>query len=153
MTFQPTPMLSSSTVEMGSESSDRGLAGLTPDESAKSNAPGDLPSEKKGYKETVTSPIALTLGGDDYPDGGLAAWCVVLGVSRFNHSLALSNSSLMHVRPCSVRVLFSRRRLHLTSSVSNSRLTSEDSFRFGLASAWGVRAIQILPLVGVATYP
>jgi len=145
-------MLSSSTVEMGSELSDRGLAGLTSDGSTTLNAPGVLPSEKRGYEETVASPVALTPGGDDCPDGGLAAWCVVLGVSRFNHSLAFSNS-LMHVRPCSVRVPFSRRRLHPTSSVSNSRLTSEDSLRFGLASAWGVRAIQILPLVGVATYP
>ena len=88
MAFQPTPMLSSSTVEIGSEPSDRALTclTLTSDGSVTLNTLEPiLPSEKKKYEETVTSPVAPTPGEDDYPDGGFAAWCVVLGVSRFNH--------------------------------------------------------------------
>ena len=57
------------------------------------------------------------------------------------------------MRARSLHVLFSRRKLHPISLVLNSRLTSEDSLRFGLASAWGVRAFHILPLVGVTTHP
>ena len=56
------------------------------------------------------------------------------------------------MRARSLRVLFSRRGLHSTSLVFNTRLTSEDSLRFGLASAWGVRTFQILPLVGVTAH-
>ena len=51
----------------------------------------------------------------------------------------------MRIRSCSPCVLLSRRRLHSTSVVSDTRLTSEDSLSFGLASAWGVRAFKILP--------
>jgi len=57
----------------------------------------------------------------------------------------------MRVR--SLRVLFSQRRSHFTSLVLNTQLTSEDSLSFGLASAWGVREIRILPLVGVTAHP
>jgi len=81
MAFQPTPMLSSSTVEMDSESSDRAPTGLTSDESTALNTPEVRPSEKEEYEETITSPVAPTPGGDDHPDGGFTAWCVVLGVS------------------------------------------------------------------------
>ena len=49
------------------------------------------------------------------------------------------------MRTRSLRVLFSRRRLHSTSSALNIRLTSEDYLSFGLGSAWGVRAFQIPP--------
>jgi len=93
MAFQPTPMLSSSTVEFGSELSDRTLTcpTLTPDGSTALNNPEVQPSEKKEYEETVTSPVALTPGEDDYPDGGFTAWCVVLGVSQFNYFFVFSD--------------------------------------------------------------
>ena len=87
MALQPTPMLRSNTVEMCPELSDRASTGLTSDRSTALNIPGDLLSEKKEYEETVASPVAPTVGEDDYPDGGFTAWCVVLGVSQFNHPL------------------------------------------------------------------
>jgi len=59
----------------------------------------------------------------------------------------------MRVRSFSLRVLILRRRLHSTSLTSNSRLTLENSLRFGLASAWGVRPFRILPLVSVVAHP
>ena len=90
-------MLRSNIVEMGSESSDRELTGLTPDGSTALNTSEVQPSEKKECEETVASPVAPTPGRDDYPDGGFAAWCVVLGVSQFNNSLVFSDS-LMRVR-------------------------------------------------------
>jgi len=141
MAFQPTPMLSSSTIEVGSELSDRALTGLASDDSITLNISEVRPSEKKEYEETVASQVTPTPDADDYPDGGVAAWCVVLGVSRLNHSFVFSNF-LMRVRSCRLCVPISRRRLHSTSLASNNRLTSERSLRFGLASAWGVRAFR-----------
>ena len=93
MVFQPTLMLSSSTVEMGSELSDRASTGLTSDDSTTLNTPGVRPSEKEECEETVASPVAPTPDGDDYPDGGFAAWCVVLGVSQSDHSLGFFRPS------------------------------------------------------------
>jgi len=151
MTFQQTLMWSSSTVEMGSESSTRASTGLISDDSTALNTPGVRQSEKEEYEETVASPVAPTPGVDDYPDGGFAAWCVVLGVSQLNHCLVFS-VLLIRVRSCSRRVLFSRRMLYFTSLVSNNRLTLEDSLRSGPASAWGVRAFQILSLADVVAH-
>jgi len=151
MAGQPTSTLSSSTIEMGSESGIRASTDLTSDDSTALSTPGSRPLKREEYEETVASPVTPTPDGDDYPDGGFAAWCVVLGVSQFNHSLVFS-IFLIHVRSCSVRVLFSRRRLYSTSSVSNSRLTSEDSLRFGLANSWGVRIFQTLPLGDIAAH-
>ena len=37
--------------------------------------------EKEEDEETGTSPVLATPDVDDYPDGGLAAWSIVLGVS------------------------------------------------------------------------
>ena len=100
----------------------------------------------------MPSEVAPTPDADDYPDGGVTAWCVVLGVSKLNHFLVISNF-LMGVRSCRLCVLISRRRLHFTSLVSNNWLTSEDSLRFGLANAWGVRGFQFLLLADVAAHP
>ena len=105
---------------MGSESSDRELAGLTPDGSTALNTSEVQPSEKKECEETVASPVAPTPGGDDYPDGGVTAWCVVLGVSKLNFNPLAFSDLLMRVRSCSLRVLISQRRFHSTSLVSNS---------------------------------
>ena len=75
MAMQPTPTLRSSTVEKDSESKDRPLTCLTTAESMAA-------SEKKDDEETVVaSPVAPTPGAGDFPDGGFAAWCVVVGVS------------------------------------------------------------------------
>jgi len=82
---------------MGSDSSDRDLTGLTPDGSTALNTPEVPLSEKKECEETATNPVAPTLGGDDYPDGGFTAWSVVMGVSKLNHPLAPSDI-LMRVR-------------------------------------------------------
>ena len=119
MAFQPTPMLSPSTVEMGSELSDRASTTLTSDDSTVLNTSEVRLSEKEEYEGTVASSVAPTPGGDDYPDGGFAAWCIVLGVSQFNYSLD-SLDSLMHVRSFSSRVPTSRRGLYSTALVSNS---------------------------------
>ena len=92
MALQPTLMLRSNTIEMGPELSDRVLAGsLTYDRSTALNTPEVPLSEKEEYEETVASPVAPTVGEDDYPDGGFTAWCVVLGVSQFNHLLIFSD--------------------------------------------------------------
>ena len=45
----------------------------------------DRLSEKK-EDEIETSPVDPVSDAGDYPDGGLVAWCVVLGVSRFTIS-------------------------------------------------------------------
>jgi len=90
MAFQPTLVLSSSTVKMDSELSTWASTSLTSKESVALNTPEVRPSEKQEYEETVASPVAPTQGGDDCPDGGFTAWCVVLGVSQFNHSLVFS---------------------------------------------------------------
>jgi len=151
MAFQQTLMWSSSTVGMGSESSTRASTGLTSDDSTASSTPGVRSPDKEEYEETVASAVAPTPGGDDYPDGGFTAWCVVLGVSQFNHILVFS-VLLIRVRSRSQRVLFLRRRLYSISLVSNNRLTSDDLLRSGPASAWGVRAFQILLLDDVVAH-
>ena len=97
MAFQPTLILSSRTVKIGSESSTRASTGFTSDESIAVNTPEVRSLEQEEYEETVASLVAPIPGGDDYPDGGFTAWCVVLGVSQFNHSLVFSNS-LMRIR-------------------------------------------------------
>ena len=91
MALQPTPISKSNTVEMDPELSDRVLASLTYDRSTALDTPEVPLSEKEEYEETVASPVAPTVGEDDYPDGGFTAWCVVLGVSQFNHLLIFSD--------------------------------------------------------------
>jgi len=89
MALQPTPMLRTSTVKMGTGSSDRELAGLASDGSTALDTPEVWSPEKEEYEETVVSPVAPTPGRDDYPDGGFTAWSVVLGVSKLNHGVPL----------------------------------------------------------------
>ena len=110
----PTPTLD--TTEIGLESNERML---TPDESMTLGALESRPSETKEDKETEVSPVFSTPGADDidYPDGGFAAWCVVLGVSQMA-ILAFSSFS-NGVRACSIPVPFSQRRLHFSSSPQN----------------------------------
>ena len=91
------------------------------------------------------NPVISTSDADDYPDGGLAAWCVVVGVSSFPFPEFLD---FTNVGSCSLRVPSSQRRLHSLSVALNCRLTSDHPRRFGLVNAWGVRAFQILLLVG-----
>jgi len=40
-----------------------------------------LSEEKEKGEEIEASPVLTTSDVDDYPDGGLAAWSIVLGVS------------------------------------------------------------------------
>lgn len=63
----------------------------TYDGSVTLDAVDDQTLEEKVEDEGIEiGPVLPTPDGDDYPDGGLAAWCVVLGVS----SLAISSESL-----------------------------------------------------------
>lgn len=63
---------------MGSRLNDR-----TPtDESMTLNTvEGRQLEEKTEDEEKVASPVTPTPDADEYPDGGLAAWCIVVGVS------------------------------------------------------------------------
>ena len=72
---------------MDSESNDRVRTSKISGESTALNSPQDRPSEKNEDEESIASPVAPTPGPGDFPDGGFAAWCVVLGVSRLNHFL------------------------------------------------------------------
>jgi len=49
----------------------------------------DQPSGEKEDEKMEASPVVPASDVSDYPDGGLAAWCVALGVSR----LTISSSS------------------------------------------------------------
>jgi len=137
---------------MDLESNDRVPTGLPSEESTAFNSPVDRLSEKKEDEETVASPVTTpTPGADDFPDGGLVAWCVVVGVSQLNRFFVFENF-LMPVRSCSRRVLFSRRKLHSTRLLLDSRLTSDGSLSFGLVNAWGVRASRSLLLVDLTAH-
>jgi len=47
--------------------------------------PESRPSEKKEDETAASSVDPESDVAGDYPDGGLAAWCVVLGVSPISH--------------------------------------------------------------------
>jgi len=149
MAVQRTPTSTLNTAEVDLESNERVLAS---DESMTLDAPESRPSETKEGKEIETSPVTVSTPGAsdiDYPDGGLAAWCVVLGVSQMA-VLAFSIFFSDEVRACSVLVPFSQRRLHFSSSPQNvnHRLILCGPSRFGLVNAWGVRVTNPLcPLV------
>ena len=71
---------------------------LTPGESTTSNIWEDRLSEKKEDEGIVASPVDPASDVGDYPDGGFAAWCVVLGVSQFTSFLFRSaDASLVDV--------------------------------------------------------
>lgn len=59
---------------------------LTPAESAAVKIPEDKLLEEK-WKDVKVFPEITTNPVDDCPDGGFAAWCVVLGVSESTISL------------------------------------------------------------------
>ena len=46
----------------------------------------DRPSGEKEDEKMEASPVVPASDASDYPDGGLAAWCIVLGVSQFSIS-------------------------------------------------------------------
>jgi len=140
MAVQQTPTSTLNTAEMDLESNERVL---TSDESMTLDAPESRPSETKEGKEIEASPVTVSTpdaSDIDYPDGGLAAWCVVLGVSQMA-VLAFSSFFSDELWACSVPVPFSQRRLHFSTPPQNvnHRLISCGPFRFGLVNAWGVR--------------
>lgn len=71
------------TIEMNPDSNEHRL---TPAESATMKIPEDRPLEEK-EEDVEVCPEITTNPMDDCPDGGLAAWCVVLGVSESTISL------------------------------------------------------------------
>ena len=82
MALQHLPMLTSNTVATGS-----GLNASTPtsDGSLTLNIVEGRPLDEKAESDEA-SPVISTSDADDYPDGGLAAWCVVVGVSPLSVS-------------------------------------------------------------------
>lgn len=105
MTAQQTP--ASKSVDL--ESSERALASGG---STTSNILEDRSSEKKESEEIAASPVAPTPGAGDFPDGGFAAWCVVLGVSQLAFSSFLVGENLIQPWSRSLHVPFSQRGLH-----------------------------------------
>ena len=57
------------------------------DSSATLRSSGTRLSEKKD-EEAMASPVSPAPDADDFPDGGLAAWLVVLGVSSLIFSVS-----------------------------------------------------------------
>lgn len=54
----------------------------TSDGSVTVSIPDDRPSEKKEEEDLEVAPVIPKSEADDCPDGGFAAWCIVLGVSK-----------------------------------------------------------------------
>lgn len=72
--FNPIPMPIFDAIEMGGLESQKQLQIST-------STLDTLEDPPPKDKEVKISPIVVTLiQADDYPDGGLAAWCIVLGV-------------------------------------------------------------------------
>lgn len=86
--------------------------------SIKSNLLDDRPSEKKDGEEIEARPAVPPPSAGDFPDGGPAAWCVVVGVSHLTVSRPFS-LFLTRVWLCRVHVPCSRRRLHFTWSAQS----------------------------------
>ena len=145
MALQRLPISTSNTIEKGSGPNTRTP---TSDESMTLNIVEGRPSDEKVELDEA-SPVVSAPGADDYPDGGLAAWCVVVGVSSFPFPRVLEFADEVGSR--SLCVPSSQRRLHSRSLALNCRLTSDHPRRFGLVNAWGVRAFQTLLLVGPKT--
>ena len=85
MVSQQTPVSTSTELE----SNERGLT------SSEFTTLEDRLSEKKEDEEIATSPVAPTPNGGDFPDGGFAAWCIVLGVSSISLFLSISSSKFL----------------------------------------------------------
>jgi hypothetical protein len=73
------PASASNATELGLDQNEHSL---TSDESMTFGE--GLSEEKEG--EIGVNPAIPTSNVDDYPDGGLAAWCVISGVSRLTIS-------------------------------------------------------------------
>ena len=87
MGLQLTLVSTPNTLETDLESSERVS---TPGESTTIHTLEDRSLEKKEEEEEIEpSPTTLTSDADDYPDGGFAAWLVVMGVSRLSISSML----------------------------------------------------------------
>ena len=113
MVLQHLPILTSSTVETGSGPN---ISISTSDGSLTLKiVEGRSLDEKTELDEA--SPAISASDADDYPDGGLAAWCVVVGVSSFPFPGLLDFTD--EVASCSLRVLSSQRRLHSLSLTLN----------------------------------
>jgi hypothetical protein len=78
MASQQRPISTQTTLGAGSESNERRW---TSDGSVTVNVPDDQPSEKE-EEDVEASPTIPAPAMDDFPDGGLAAWSVVFGVSE-----------------------------------------------------------------------
>ena len=141
MALQRLPMLTSNTLEMGSRPT---ISTSTSDGSLTLNIVEGRSLDGKTELDEA-NPVISASDADDYPDGGLAAWCVVVGVSSFPFPRLLDFTD--EVASCSLRVLSSQRTSHSLSLTLNCRLTSDDPRRFGMVNAWGVRAFQTLLLV------
>jgi len=113
MALQRKPMPTSNTDETG-----LGSDGRIPnsDESVTLNVVEDEPLGGK-EDQTKLGSVTSTLDVDDYPDGGLAAWSVVFGVSLLTDPClsGLTDSAWS----CSLPVPSSRRRSHRTNFVPN----------------------------------
>lgn len=83
MASQQRPISTQTTLEAGSVSNSRRW---TSDGSVTVNVPDDQPSEKKEEEDVEASPTIPAPPVDDFPDGGLAAWSVVFGVSKLTVS-------------------------------------------------------------------
>ena len=84
MGLQLTLVSTPNTLETDLESSERVW---TPGESTTIHTLEDRSLEKKEEGEEIEpSPTIPTSDADDYPDGGFAAWLVVMGVSRLSIS-------------------------------------------------------------------
>ena len=84
MVLQHLPMLTSNTVETGSGPT---ISISTSDGSLTLNIVEGRSLDGKTELDE-DSPVITTSDADDCPDGGLAAWCVVVGVSSFSVSSA-----------------------------------------------------------------
>jgi len=73
---------------LGTMGVDLGTSELTPtsDGSVTLKFVEDRSLEEKGEEEIGGNPVLATPDVDDYPDGGLAAWSIVLGVSTLTTS-------------------------------------------------------------------
>lgn len=76
-------------VETGSDSHERRL---TPTKSLSVKISEDRPLEK----DVEESPVTPTDIVDDFPEGGTAGWCVVLGVSKLTVSPCLDPDELLN---------------------------------------------------------
>ena len=81
-------------------------------------SPGETKNEDE---ESKLGPIVVISAADDYPDGGLAAWCVVLGVipSIFPCLLGIADGVWSCHRPL---VYSSRRKLCSMTAALSSQL-------------------------------